>query len=87
MLGRADTTGYSHNVIGRLAAHNVEISIGMPANERFDGEIHRLRFSDWRSPPGKLRPGGQVSEITVLPDWMPEGTRVIVRPKRPHAGR
>jgi hypothetical protein len=89
LLVRADTAGYSHSVIGGLAARNCEFSIGMPANDRFDGEIHRLRYSDWRpalTADGQVRRGAHVAEIDVVPDWMPAGTRVIVRRERPHPG-
>ncbi len=43
ILVRTDIAGYSREVIGGLAARNLAFSIGMPANERFDAEIHRLR--------------------------------------------
>lgn len=51
---RADSAGYSKQVIEGLGARNLAFSIGMAANERFD--------------------------------WMPPGTRVIVRRERPHPG-
>ena len=75
---RADTAGYSHKVIGGLAARNCEFSIGMPANERFDSEVHRLRPGDWRpalTADGRVRRGAQVAQIEAVPDWMPAGTR------------
>lgn len=89
LLVRADTAGYSHTVIAGLVARNCEFSIGMPANDRFDGEIHRLRWCDWQpalTADGQPRPGAQVAEITSVPDWMPAGARVIVRRERPHPG-
>lgn len=89
LLVRADTAGYSHKVIGGLAARNVEFSIGMPANERFDSEIHHLRFDQWRpalTVDERVRAGAQVAEIDVVPDSMPAGTRVIVRREWPHPG-
>jgi hypothetical protein len=89
LLVRVDTAGYSHTVIGGLSARNCEFSIGMPANERFDSEIHHLRFEQWRpalTVDGRVRAGAQVAEIDVVPDWMPAGTRVIVRRERPHPG-
>jgi hypothetical protein len=89
LLVRADTAGYSHSVIGGLADRNCEFSIGMPANDRFDREIHRLRFDEWQpavTADGQVRRGAQVAEIDLAPDWMPAGTRVIVRRERPHPG-
>ncbi len=86
---RTDLAGYSHEMIGGLARRNLKFSVGMPANEVFDGHIHRLRHTDW-SPAidadGRPRDGAQVAELDVVPDWMPQGTRVIVRRERPHPG-
>ena len=75
LLVRVDTAGYSHKVIGGLAARNCLFSIGMPANDRFDGEIHQLRYDQWRpalAADGTVRRGAQVAEIAVAPDCMPE---------------
>ncbi len=89
LLVRADSAGYSRKVIGGLAARNCAFSVGMPANDRFDHEIHQLRWSDWRparTTDGQIRRGAQVAELSAVPDWMPPGTRVIVRRERPHPG-
>ena len=89
VLVRADTAGYSHTVIGGLAARNCLFSTPMPTGDRFDGEIHQLRYDQWQpalAADGTVRRGAQVAEIAVVPDWMPEGTRVIVRRERPHPG-
>jgi hypothetical protein len=89
ILVRTDIAGYSRTMIGGLVSRNLAFSIGMPANGRFDGEIHRLRHSDWRPAidgDGSARNGAQVAELKLVPDWMPEGTRVIVRRERPHPG-
>ncbi|MBW3576159.1 MAG: IS1380 family transposase [Actinobacteria bacterium] len=86
---RTDIAGYSHKVIGGLHGRNLAFSIGMPANEAFDGHIHRLGHDDWRPAldgDGRPRKGAQVAELEAVPDWMPEGTRVIVRRERPHPG-
>jgi hypothetical protein len=39
----------------------------------------------WRPVPPQRR-GAPVAEIAVVPDWMPDGTRVIMRRERPHPG-
>jgi hypothetical protein len=86
---RTDIAGYSHEMIGGLDERNLGFSVGMPANERYDTEIHALGPDQW-SPAvdrdGQAREGAQVAELDVVPDWMPEGTRVIVRRERPHPG-
>ncbi len=89
ILVRADSAGYSRKMIGGLVARNLLFSIGMPANEGFDGEIHRLPYEAWQAAidaDGRPRRGAQVVELARVPAWMPLGTRVIVRRERPHPG-
>ncbi len=67
---RTDIAGYSHKVIGGLHGRNLAFSIGMPANEAFDGHIHRLRHDDWRPAldgDGRPRKGAQVAESRPSP--------------------
>ncbi len=89
ILVRTDNAGYSRQVIGGLAARNLRFSIGMPASEAFDREIHALAHTAWlpaRDANGRPRPGAQVAELARVPAWMPPATRAIVRRERPHPG-
>ncbi len=89
ILVRSDNAGYSRQMIEGLATRNLLFSVGMPANDAYDREIHALRHDDWQpavDADGRPRRGAQVAELARVPDWMPPGTRAIVRRERPHPG-
>lgn len=89
ILVRTDIAGYSRTMLTGLAARNLTFSVGMPANERFDAAIHQLGHDDWRparDADGRRRKGAQVAELATVPEWLPAGSRVIVRRERPHPG-
>jgi hypothetical protein len=97
LLIRADGAGASHGLLDWLTGLNhlrgrrVDYSVGFALTDKLRHAIMLVPEKVWTpalDADGGVRAGGDVAELTGLPDlsgW-PPGMRVIVRRERPHPG-
>jgi hypothetical protein len=97
LLIRCDGAGASHQLLdwltdqGRVRGRRLEYSVGYAITQKLRDAIRLVPKDVWTpaiDADGGVREGGDVAELTGLPDltsW-PAGMRVIVRRERPHPG-
>lgn len=91
MLVRADTAGATHGLVDAIAAHGLELSIGLDVTEAVRTAVLPVPRRAWRTAitqDMEDREGAGVAEITTWLDlsaW-PGGTRAISRREEPHVG-
>jgi hypothetical protein len=91
VLVRSDSAGATHDFVAACLRRNLEISFGMPVDERVREALLLAQEEDWGPAvevDGSRRDGAWVTELTGLCDlsgWG-DGVRLICRRERPHPG-